>query len=138
MSGKLNDRPLPSLAQWLGDGARADGFEEWVAESVIAERHVADEGEASALRLLRILCIAMVEACRVETDIHGRDHAETVTRLGRCCGVALMAAQISILDGDKKPPLLRIARIFAAEFAHGARTMAESTLRLEAREAEGP
>lgn len=124
---KILDRPLPSLAQWLGDGARADGFEEWVKETVFIERAVTNEAEASAVRMVRTMAIAMMEACRIETERHGRNAADVLVTVSRVTGCAAMAAVLSIIDHAKgPPPLMRVARELGEEYAHGAKLMAKA------------
>jgi len=49
---KLMARPVPSLGQWLGDGARAEGFEEWVRENLDHEAHIVDPNERAVLRMV--------------------------------------------------------------------------------------
>jgi hypothetical protein len=119
----LMSRPLPSLAQWLGDG-RADGFEDWVREAVFLERAVNDEGEAAALRMLRTMAIACMEALRQETEHHGRDAVESAFILARVAGSAVMAPVLSVMDPSKSPPWQQIADTLTEDFRHGARMMA--------------
>lgn len=83
---------IPKLKEWLGDGARADGFEEWVAASLAAAQSK-DTGTAATNRVLHTLCIAMVEAGRRE-DTLGMDRVDTMMRMGRGLGYALMSAMV--------------------------------------------
>lgn len=131
MSEKLVDKPLPSLAEWLGDGTRAEGFEEWVRQALVAD---ADQREAALFRIIQTLSIACMEACRRETTLHGEELSTMITRLARCCGVAIMAPILSILDAGKAPPLLKIARMMAVEFEHGARLISRNTLESKVKE----
>lgn len=122
---KILDRPLPSLAAWLGDG-RADGFEDWVAQTVFDEQKAATADEKAMLRILRTLAIAMIETMRIESERHGREDYETALMLARAAGVTAIGAVISLVDTDKKPPLLTLARLFSDEFKHGAKLMART------------
>lgn len=124
-SEKILDRPLPSLAAWLGDG-RADGFEAWVKQTVLDEQKATTADEKAMLRILRTLAIAMIETMRIESERHGRDDAETVLMLARAAGVTAIGAVISLVDTDKKPPLLTLVRLFSDEFKHGAKLMART------------
>lgn len=90
---------FPTLAQHLGDGNRAEGFEEWVAANYAAEVLSGDEGAKATGRIIRTLTIAMVEAGRRENE-EGADYFDTVLRMGRGAGVALMAAVMSTLRDD--------------------------------------
>ncbi len=81
---------IPRLREWLGDGARADGFEEWIVASLAASES-SDHGAAASARVLHTLCIAMVEAGRREDGL-GSDQVDTVMRMGRGLGYAFMAA----------------------------------------------
>lgn len=127
---KIMDRPIPTLAQWLGEeeGNRSDGFEAWVRETVFLERHAADEDEASCIRMQRTLAIAFLEAMRIEDQQHGRPWEETVLLASRVAGAAAFGALLSGLDADRSPPLLRLARLIAEEFAFGAKSMAKAAL----------
>jgi len=136
MADKLMDRPLPSLAQWLGDGARGEGFEEWVKEAVFLERNVASEAERSAVRIQRTLSIAFMEVLRAETEQHGREWAASVMLASRVAGAAAFGAVLGCLDADKSPPLLRLARMVADEFHVGAKSMAKAAIRTNAIEKE--
>jgi hypothetical protein len=110
--------PLPTLQQLLGDGARAEGFEEWVAASFFSEEWNEDEGTKAQHRILRVLTIAMVEGARTETMI-GSGYAETLARIGRGMALAFMAMATSGMRDDAGPKaqkeLAKIARKFFRE-----------------------
>lgn len=129
MTEDLMSRPLPSLAEWLGDGDRAEGFEGWVRHTVFMAEAAADDDQAAASRILQTLSIAMIETCRTEAEHHGRDFVQTVCALARISGVAAMAAVMSPLDDEKAPPLEKIVKLITEEFRHGARMMAEAAER---------
>lgn len=126
-SEKMMDKPLPSLADWLGDG-RADGFEEWVKETVYLERAVNTPREAAAVRMSQTFSIAVMETLRREQQRPDVDEIDAVLLLSRVAGAAIMGALASILDHQKSPPYLRIARMFAEEFGVGAKSMASSII----------
>lgn len=131
---KLFDRPIvPSLNQWLGDGARADGFEEFVRNSELIEATACTPGEAQAARLMRTFSIACVEALRIERERYPElPPADAVLRLARVAGSAVFGAVISASDyEDPAAPLLKLAKHLAEEFAHGARIMARAQLRAD-------
>jgi len=119
-------RPVPSLGQWLGDGARAEGFEEWVRENLDHEAHIVDPNERAVLRMVNILSVACVEICRRETDLHGRDNSETLIHLGRAVGVALMAPLLCCADANMPIALQRLMKIVLGEVRHGAESMLRS------------
>jgi hypothetical protein len=124
MKATITSKPFPTLAQWLGDGGRADGFEEWVRTMLDAERDGATADEAAASRIIRTLSIACIECARTEDERHGRPFELTVVMLARLAGVAIMAAVMSPLDdGDEVPPLDNIARMMVEEFRHGTSIM---------------
>lgn len=116
------DRPLPSLADWIGDGARADGFEEWVQTSIPVGAVSDTPEERAALRLIKILSVATVEGCRTETDIHGREFGATISLLSRAAGCAVGAALVSAMDDDIPSPL-RITKLITEEFRNGLKLM---------------
>ena len=137
MADKFIDRPLPTLAQWLGDGLRADEFEEWVADSLKLEAALDNPAEAMSARLIKTLAIACVEALRIETERHDSNIVNAALFLARAAGFTVFCANQCALDEDKNPPYLRIARILAAEFEHGAKLAAQSALKQRAAGGDG-
>jgi len=129
MAEKFIDRPLPTLAQWLGDGMRADQFEEWAADNLKLQTLLDDPSEAMAARLIKTLSIACVEALRIETERHDSNVVRAALSLARAAGFTVFCANQCALDADKNPPYLRIAKILAEEFEHGARLAARSALK---------
>lgn len=89
-------RKIPSLREWLGDGARADGFEEYV-EAVLQGKKSPDPGVRASHRVIETLMIAMVEAGRRE-DAAGEQAVDTLLRMGRGTGFAFMSAMVSKVD----------------------------------------
>lgn len=124
MTGFLLEKPLPSLAEWLGDGARADGFEEWVATVAMADKIEEDPEQQASLRMLRTFLIALVEAGRIESERHGRTATEVVHMMARVAGGAVMAAALSVLKEDA--PRMRVAKILADDFGVGAKAMVKA------------
>lgn len=131
---KAMSRPIPTLAQWIGDGARGEGFEEWVRETIALEHAVPSADEAALVRIIKLLAVACLEASRIETEAHGRPVDRTFIMLARACGIAAMAPVLSVVDNALNPPLRRIVRELSEEFGHGAMCMAKSALALRARE----
>lgn len=120
---RLLSKPLPSLAAWLGDGARAEQFEEWLIESTAASK--ATTGiEASTVRIIQTLSIACIEALRREYDL-GRPVEETMQLLPRAAGAMVMAALLNASKEDKAS-VLRLLKLTVEEFGHGARKIALS------------
>ena len=107
---------IPTLREWLGDGARADGFEEFVLSTLQAEDGE-DAGVQASMRVIRTLLIAMVEAGRRE-DEAGSDAVDTLLRMGRGLGYAFMAAMVS--KGSPDMPLLRAKKMALEMVAEGA------------------
>ena len=124
---KITDRPLPSLAQWLGDGARAEDFEAWVSDMMSLEyaARATSPREEQTVRLLRTTAIAFVEAMRIE-DAAGADSIDALLALARVSGIAVMGAVTCAVTDDA--PLLKIAKMMAEEFSHGAKIMAHATI----------
>lgn len=107
---------IPTLRQWLGDGARAEGFEEFVLATLNAEDG-SDPGVQASMRVVRTLLVAMVEAGRRE-DEAGSDAVDTLLRMGRGLGYAFMAAMVS--KGSKDMPLLRAKKMALEMVGEGA------------------
>jgi hypothetical protein len=126
----FNNRPLPSLAEWLGDGTRADGFEEWVREAISLEDEMASEQDKLTVRVLRTLSIACVEILRSEYERSGTSVPALVT-LARSCGVATMYAALSVVDPEKLlGGAAEIAETMSKEFSYGASRIGEATVQL--------
>lgn len=126
-SRRFNDRPLPSLAEWLGDGTRAVGFEEWVREMFAVEQEMASAVDQRSMRIFRTLGIAFTEILRRERDIEGSAVPALVT-LARCCGVSVIVAAITVVDPEKLAGgILKIAALMQQEFAYGADRCAQTT-----------
>ena len=120
---KVMSRPIPSLAQWLGDGARADDFEAYVRDMLAHEYAVADPNEKTMVRIMRTLSIACMEAARTEVEVHGRSFADALTLLARACGVAIMAPILSGTRDDPAAPLRQLVDLATNEFRFGADRM---------------
>jgi hypothetical protein len=127
---QLMDRPSPTLAEWLDDVSdigRAEDYQQWLRTSIELERGVLTDEEARSVRLVHILSIACVEACRIETEQHGADFSEVTIALARAAGVACFGAVVSGLRNDA--PLIKIANVVSGEFEHGAKVFARATLK---------
>jgi hypothetical protein len=122
---KFIDRPLPSLGAWLGE-IRADLFEEWVADNLRLQGELDKPEEQQAARLIKTMSIACVEALRIETERHDAETVRAALMLARVTGFTVYCANVCAIDSDSKPPWLRIARILAEEFEHGAKMAARS------------
>lgn len=119
----LNPPKIPRLAEWIGDGVRADGFEEFVATTMAADAVVEDPGELSSLRMFRTFLIAAVEVGRSELG-HNRPYEEIVGMMARVAGGAVMAAVLSGIRDDA--PKMRIAKVLGEEFVSGAKAIIKS------------
>lgn len=128
-SAKLMARPIPSLSEWLGDGARADGFEEWVAESIAVEGELKDPEQAAVVRMVRTFSIAMVEICRIEDERHLRTAHQIFPALARAAGVAIAAALASAIDHDQARAFPKLTRTMSEEFHHGAKVFLDAATR---------
>lgn len=126
--GIVTNKPVPSLAQWLGDGQRAEGFEEWIQETISLGADGLPPNEASVLRLIQTLTIAFMEAMRAEVERHGRTPAEVVHLTARAAGVAIMSPVLSLCRDDAKS-LHALVRLMADDFKTGAKQMTNSAIR---------
>lgn len=98
----------PSLAAWLGDGTRADGFAAfadfcgrltdpaWIEAAVAAG---ADPRALSFGRILQTMTVATVEAGRRE-GTHGRPTGEVAVDLARAAAMAVVYAVASALPAE--------------------------------------
>lgn len=121
----LMGKPLPTLREFLGDGARAEGFEEWVAENMALQERAKTPQEAAAARMIQTFSIAAVEVLRRETEA-GMEAIDAMMMMPRCVSWSIMAACLCAIKDDA--PYLRVAKIVADEFAEGARHVAKSAL----------
>lgn len=128
-------KPVPSLAQWLGDGARGDGFEEWVSLSLDQTPDLPPD-QARFLRIAQTFAVACIETMRRETgDVPGADQiGVAMAQWARAAGYVSITAAASVLVPDA--PWRRLGKIWAEEFQRGARMAADSLAR-EARRAQG-
>lgn len=122
-STKVMSRPLPSLAQWLGDGARSEDFEAYVRDMLAAEYLVTDPREQMMVRAMRTLTIACMEVCRTEVEGNGHSFGEVLPLLARACGVAIMAPILSATREDSHPPMRGLVDLVQREFKFGAMRM---------------
>lgn len=115
---RFDTKKIPSLAEWLGDGARADGYEEWVRDTLFIDRAVASAEAEIGLRMIRTLTVACVEVMRQERERGEFDSATALQCLARAAGVAVSAPILCMLrdDADNIPGL---ALVLSAEFGHG-------------------
>ena len=116
------DRPVQSLHQWLGDGARCDGFEEWVREAT-EWAGIAPPAKASLIRMITTLSVAVLESCRTETTLHGQSVETVMARLPSAAGVAVMAAVLCVARDDATA-LDKLAEVMTRGFGSSCRDMA--------------
>lgn len=91
----------PTLAQYLGDGARAAGYEEWLVENVLVHQVV--EGDADKqrfARLVMLMAVAAVEGLRMEEEQHGPCDGLEVLSLAQAAGYAVFCAAMSGMRDD--------------------------------------
>jgi hypothetical protein len=112
---------IPSLNEWLGDGSRGEGFEQWV--SLVLSKEHRNEDEAAALRIMQTLCVAAVESGNAEFR-RGRPFDETARYMARGMGVVCFSAVASCLR--EGTDWRDIAVMLTEEFRHGAKVMAET------------
>lgn len=110
---------IPSLNEWLGDGQRAEGFEQWV--KLLLQTEHADEDEQSALRFMQILGVAAIEGGNIETR-RGRPFELTAAFLSRGMGAVCMVAIASCLR--EETPWRDVSIMLTEEFRLGAKYMA--------------
>lgn len=127
----LAHRPIPTLREWLGDGSRAPAFEEWVRENLAVQELDLTEEERAASRIIKTMAIASIESMRIE-DEHGRDPFDSTVMLARAAGWACMAAVACLLREGPNVPVLKVAKLFAAEFEAGAKQFARSEMKSRA------
>ncbi|MDX2289775.1 MAG: hypothetical protein NW217_13250 [Hyphomicrobiaceae bacterium] len=137
---KLKSRPIPTLCEMLGDGARADGFEDWVRECHDIELSIDDPLQRAMIRMQRLLSVAMVEALNREAAAGDVDPATAINLMARLMGVSLMAAVLSDRTDDAvaSMPVARFARMIGDDVAFGARSMALATKRQPQRKEAAP
>lgn len=122
------ERPVPSLAEWLGDGKRADGFEEWLHETLALETEFGKTpDDATILRMIQTLAVAFMEVCRREHE-RGRSASEITHLLARAAGIAIMSPILCVCRDDAQS-LHGLVKLLAKDFKHGATLQAESALR---------
>jgi len=138
---RVAKRPVPTLAECLGDGERFEGFEEWVQALASRERAAEDPTEASALRMLNILTVACQEAFRRETEQHCQPIADTLLLLARVAGMAAMAPTLNFIEDSRSSDAHDLVQILVDEFGFGAEFVLEkdasSRTREEQRRARG-
>lgn len=127
LAPQITKTPLPSLTEWLGDGARAEGFEDWVRETISLEHDVGTDEERAAIRMIQTLAIACMEVCRREHEQYGRSQAEALHLLARCCGVAVMSPVLSACHEAPRSSLHKLVRLLADDFKRGASLMVRGT-----------
>lgn len=130
-------RPISTLAEYLGDGSRFEGFECWVQALTSRERTAESPTEASALRMLSILTVACQEAFRRETEQHNQPIADTLLLLARMAGMAVMAPTLDFIEDSEPADAKDLVEILVDEFGYGAEFVlekdADARMREEAR-----
>lgn len=119
----LDAPKVPTLAAFLGDGIRADGFEEFVALTLASNEVIDDPAEQSSVRMFRTFLVAAVEVGRQELA-HGRPYEDICAHMARMAGGAVMAAILSGIRDDA--PKMRIARLLGDDFVSGAKALIKS------------
>jgi hypothetical protein len=117
---KVMSRPIPSLSDWLGDGARSDDFEAYVRDMLTLEYAVTDPNEESMVRMMRTLTIAAMECCRIECEVHDRSFADVLPLLARACGIGIMGPILSATREAPAAPLGYLVNLVTGEFRFGA------------------
>ena len=91
----------PRLNELLGDGVRAEGFEELTRflDGLVTQRPagLSDE-EASYIRILKIMATAATESVNQEAVQHSRPTREIALGLCRASGFAVASAILSVKD----------------------------------------
>lgn len=97
----------PTLREYLGDGARGDSFEEWVAVTVAlsASEKLTIDQRAFVVQVHSLL-IAMVEAAN-QGEAAGVDRLLILTGLPRAAGYAMACAIFSAVKEDTPRGTLR-------------------------------
>lgn len=117
---------IPSLAEWLGNGARCDGFEQWVALTL--DQSADPDGtsdEAKMLRIAQTFAVACVEQMSREAqrDPSPEGVSDALAMWARAAGFTTVCAVASVVRDDA--PFRRIARTLAEEFKIGAKMAAD-------------
>lgn len=131
MTAAITDKPLPSLAEWLGDGTRGDGFEAWVRTCLEIDLAAATPQDGATIRILQTMSIGAVEAMRRELDRGELDEMDIVLTMIRCLGVVAIS---QLIERAKDAAALR--RIVEEQFAEGVRCTIAAALKQAARERE--
>lgn len=105
----------------IGDGARADGYEEWMTQTMTSHLPQADidamtpEYRAkyeSRMRIGKIMIAATIECARQEAHVHGQDEINTLTDIVdmMACATAGLVKIVLTDDGARTAPkyLVRI------------------------------
>ena len=131
---KHTKHPVPTLNEFLGDGGRFEGFEEWMRALALRERAAEDPTEASALRMLRVLTVACQEAYRRETEQNGQAVADTLLLLARVAGMAVMAPTLDLIDDSRSSDAQDLVQILVGEFSFGAEYVLQEDANARTRE----
>jgi len=117
-----------TLKELLGDGARAEGFEEFTAfvDGLVAQK---PEGmtpdDMCFVRLVRIMATAATEGANQETSSFGIDVPVVLLELCRAAGFAVASAALSV--SDENTDLDRLREGIMESMALGVDFMIEHT-----------
>lgn len=117
-------RPLPSLAQFLGDGARGEGWDELEAFARNYMNVSSSRDNAELVRFLRLFSLAAVEGARQSSEA-GTDYGETVSAMAFAAGLAIAAAAASGIDKEDLARLDDLREIINELMASGVTLMLE-------------
>lgn len=118
MPNPFDTKKIPSLSEWLGDGTRADGYEEWARDLLFIDQKTASPEQKIGLRMVRTLTVACMETMRQEAAAGDVSSAEALRCLARAAGIAVGAPILSMVRDDAEN-LGTLAQLLADEFLCG-------------------
>src|SRR5690606_35791926 len=107
------------LASFIGDGARSDGFTEFV-EFTESLRGMATDVDVETARLVRFMTAVSIACVETATQEHERDPAALADIVDAMCAgtaIAMTSAVLSVLRDDTPAAALR--EIVMAAFERG-------------------
>lgn len=109
---------IPSLAELIGDGSRADGWDE-LERATRQYLTYYPKGEGAVLTFfLRLFCVAAVEGAR-QSDASGAEFPDTISAMCKAAGIAVATAAGSACEDGDIQKLAKLKPILAGLVADG-------------------